>query len=284
MTIPATLKRLLAHETSLRDVMTSLATAARRYHAPTIGAMQLCCADESERETQEAFQTEFAQRLLPELKFWSRSPFQLRTLGARYDPGALAIGESHFATEESQRAFKVFLVKINSHVSVIEDVDGQLIFGRMERYDQDSCYCGAIDALLSGDGDLPFVAELARTFHADGLDRLSMLRDPDLVVPQQRALLGAVCNSVLQSRRVMAEILARVPASPTLYLICAGVTLNRMRDDTELVTMLATVDQRGEELHLDRVSVGSDPRQLRVETAAGRLRLIDGRSTSGSSA
>ena len=110
---------LLGREVNLDTCNRALRDFAQSQRAAAIGAVHVTCSDECEREEVESFQQWVADSLLPELKFSARSPFRSANLGARYEWGAVRIAEEHFATPDSRDAFKLMLVKINSHVAVL---------------------------------------------------------------------------------------------------------------------------------------------------------------------
>ena len=70
---------LLGAESGLDEVSRALRRHVERDRPPVVGAMQITCADAAERECIDAFQKEFVNRLLPELKFWSKAPFRSGT-------------------------------------------------------------------------------------------------------------------------------------------------------------------------------------------------------------
>lgn len=265
--------RLIGHERGLKDVCTALRDFVRAFDAPVVGAMHITCADESEFECMEAFQKGFVQQLLPELKFAQRTPFRLANLGARYEEGALAVAEHHYATPETRDAFKVLLVKVNAHVAV----DGQgpdATFGRLRRYDVESTACGALHALLDG-RDLPAVRELNDTFGVGGTNRLERLHDPSLVRPEHRSLFVALVSARLQTQRVIGDIQHHQAHSPTVYVVASCLTLNRAADDTEILCGLATMDGRTRAADVEYVGLGDDPTAYRVADDFGRLRVRD---------
>lgn len=61
-------------------------------------------ADEIENECAKVFHDEFAEPLLPRLKFARPAAFRLANLGARYEWGAVPMAEAHFAAPASQEA------------------------------------------------------------------------------------------------------------------------------------------------------------------------------------
>ncbi len=264
---------LLGVESGLDEVSRALRRHVERDRPPVVGAMQVTCADESERECIDAFQKEFVNRLLPELKFWSKAPFRSANLGGRYEWGSVRMAEQHFALPASRDAYKTLVVKINAHVSAIKTDDG-LHFGRMKRYRTDSTACGALYALLDG-MQQPFTHELAEAFASEGKDRLTMLRDPDRVDPSCRALYAAMVNARIQARHAILDIQDYRPITPTVYIIVACVTLNRPGPDTELLCGFYTADCRGDEAEVRYQGLGDDPTKYHLACRQPRLQTQD---------
>lgn len=259
------LQEMIGREHPLADVPAALERAVREIGAPVTGAYLITCSDESEKEARIAFYHGLVRRLLPELKFSRRSAFKTTNLGARYERGALAIAEDHFATPASMDAFKVLVVKLSSHVSIDKpDRDGSHVYGRMDRYDRESIFCGAINALLDG-VELPAIDDLRRTFSAGGLDRLALLADPEVVAPRLRPLAAAIVNARLQTAQIIADLEARTPTSPTVYLVASCVSFNRLDADTELFCGLATADSREPTIRASYTGLGDDPRRYRFD-------------------
>lgn len=179
------LRAAVGRERSVRSVCQGLHLGVSELGAPAVGAMHVTCADESEHECVTAFQTGFAQYVLPALKFAQQSPFRLANLGGRYEWGAVPIAEDHYATESSRAAWKLLVVKVNAHVAVERTSTG-LRFGVLERYGQSSACCGALSAVLAGDVQ-PFAAPIHDAFLSEGKDRLATLLDPARVDPEYRA-------------------------------------------------------------------------------------------------
>ncbi len=266
------LKSLIGVEHSLQDTSTALCRLTAALGAPVVGAFHVTCADETEAECIAAFQDSFANALLPELKFARRAPFHLATLGARYEPGALAIAEQHFATTDTRHAFKVLFVKLNAHVAV-EGSGPHLTFGSMQRYDRPSSACGALHALLAQAGDRPFLNELRAAFQSRGVDRLAVLRAADKVNSAERSLFAATASAELQAQAVLADIAQHRAHSPTYYVVVPCVTLNRTGPDTEILCGVHVVDQRGGPSGPQSYGLGDDPTNYRLTWESGRVRL-----------
>lgn len=254
---------MIGREHPIDDIPTALERYVRELAPPVVGAYQITCSDESEKEERIAFYDGLVRRLLPELKYSRRSAFKTSTLGGRYEQGAIAITEDHFATPASMSAFKVLVVKLSSHVSV--DSPGPEMpptYGRMDRYDRESVFCGALHALLDG-VELPAIDELRRSFRSGGIDRVALLNDPELVAHRMRPLAAAITNTRLQTARVLADIEHHSPTSPTVYVVASCVTFNRLAADTELLCGLAIADTREPELKAVYTGLGDHPARYR---------------------
>lgn len=267
------LAKMLGREHGLDEIALALRYQVESLHASAVGAMQITCADESEWATVEAFQKHFVEHLLPELKTWSRSPFRCANLGGRYEWGALRIAEQHFALRETAENYKIIVAKINSHVSAIS-LHAGLTFGPMERYNVRSNACGALHALVDG-GPLPFTHELKETFSSEGADRLAMLRDVERIDPAERMLFAAIVNARLQARQAMLDVQDYQPVTPTVYIILAGVTLNRPGDDTELPVGYYVADARQDDETFVYHGLGDDPTGYRMQARGSRVQVED---------
>ena len=267
------LQQLLGKEHELDFVSRSLRDYAQRQNAPVVGAVQVTCSDECEREAAESFQHWFAEQLLPELKFASKSPFRTANLGGRYEWGAIRVAEEHFATPDTRDAFKLLVVKLNSHVSVHES-GGQTGYGRMDRYGRDSAFCGKLHLLLEEQCE-PAMDDMSEAFDSEGKHRLAMLRDPEQVDPRLRSLLAAVASVRLQARRAIVDIQDYQGATPTVYLVVASVTLNRKARDTELPVCLYLADCRSGRREMLCHGLGDDPSRYEVTERHGQLVVED---------
>ncbi len=264
--IPERLRELVGREHDMDSVNWELKRYAHVIRAPVVGAYQISCSDESERECVESFHHIFVRELLPQLKYWSRSSFRTANLGGRYERGALAIAEEHFATPPSTNSFKLLVIKLNCHVSVVETKEGPL-YGWMQRYERESVYCGAMHALLDGASGA-FVDELAALFTSGGVDRLAKLRAMDESI---RSLAAAITGARLQLARIIADIETIKQHSPTLYLVLAAVTLNRTQKDSEFLAAMCTADYRHDAPEIECIGLGDDPSRYRIEYERGRL-------------
>lgn len=238
--------------------------------------MHITCADETEHECATAFQHGFAQYVLPPLKFAQNSPFRLANLGGRYEWGAVAIAEEHYATEASKAAWKLLVVKVNAHVAVARRGTHRT-YGALERYGRSSACCGALAGLLEG-VVAPFARPLREAFTSEGKDRLAVLRDPALVPEPVRGLYAALVSARLQARAVMLDIQDQVTPSPTLYVVLPCVTLNLPGPDTEILCGAYIADQRGSEPVDEYFGLGDDPTAYEVREEHDQLLVSDPQS------
>lgn len=266
------LYELLGAQHEMAQVCRALKFDLSPLAAPVVGAMHITCSDESEHECSEAFQHGFAREMLPRLKYGAHVPFRIANAGARYEWGTVAIAEDHFATPESVDAFKIIVVKINSHVAM-ERTGAGITFGTMPRYGAPSRYCGAIDALLSG-STLPLAEDLRETFLSEGRDRIAALASVD---EGHRALFGAVVNARLQARRVVLDIQEHRDQTPTVYVVLHAVSLNESGPDHELVGGVYVLDRRaGLQCETYR-GLGDDPARYEFAVVDGRVHVTDDR-------
>jgi hypothetical protein len=267
------LHKLIGGEQDVDEVAHTLYAYARDVAAPVSGALHLTCSDESEKECRDALQRNFAGHLLPRLKLGARSIFRLANLGARYEWGAVHIAEEHYSTVAARKSFKLMLVKVNAHVCADQSADG-LRFGRMQRYDARSTYCGALHSLMAG-GRLPFASDLNDAFASEGRDRLAALLDDDRVPPECRSLYVAVVSARIQARRAFIDIQDRKPSSPTLFIVMPCVTINRKRKDGEIVCGVYRGDWRSNAPVFEYRGLEDDPAGYRMATAAGNVVIED---------
>lgn len=222
----------------------------------------MTCSDETEREIVESFQHWFAEPLLPELKYWSRSVFRSANLGGRYEWGAIRIADEHYDNPDLRDGQRVLAIKLNPHVAV--DRSGTTpAFGKLDRYSRKSSCCGAIHALLDGVRH-PAMDEPRDAFRYDDRDRLAMLLDPQVVAPEFRSFVAAVVNARLQARSAIVDIQNYAPELPTYFIVLPRVTLNRSHRDTEFVVGMYWADSREGIGKAHYVGPGDDPSAYRI--------------------
>lgn len=271
----ASLRDAVGRERSPRGICQALHLAVSELGAPSVGAMHVTCADETEHECVTAFQQGFVQYVLPALKFAHVSPVRLSNLGGRYEAGSVGIAEQHYASGGGKGAWTLLVVKLNAHVAVSQTPDGPA-FGVLERYGRRSPCCGALSLVLEGD-ERPFVAPLVEALRSGGRDRLATLADPARVLPARRSLYAALASARLQAQAAVRDIERHEPLAPTLYLVLPCVTLNRPGPDGEILCGLHVADMRERPARIEDFGLGDDPGAYRLETSHGRIRVRDGR-------
>lgn len=262
------LQKLIGKGSSMRKVSDRIFRFAHDLRPAVVGAHQINCSDESERECVETFHSVVVRPLLPKLKYWAQSSFRTVNLGARYETGSIGIAENHYATKASKRSFKLLIVKVNSHVSVTEK-KGHTVFGQKNRYDKESVYCGALHALLEG-ADTAFTRQLHEVFSMHHIDRVGYLTQS--CKKSERALYAAICNASLQAQLAVRDILATPSSTPTCYLVVSAVTINRCEmHDNDLVAGIHFIDEREGARKQSYHGLGSDPARYQWSLAAGKV-------------
>ncbi|MEW6072129.1 MAG: hypothetical protein AB1726_05960 [Planctomycetota bacterium] len=263
----------LGREAARGDFARALRAWVQVAKAPLVGAQHVTCSDGAELEGSQTFHQEFVRYLVPPFALSRRAEFRTANLGGRYEWGTAPIAEIQFAGKTGA-PWKLLLVKINAHVAV-DDARGTLHCGKLRRFDADSPCCGALSFLLSGKAQGPFAEELREAFGAEELDRLALLRDPEVVDPALSPLYAAALDARLQARRAMIDAQEHVPRTPTLYLIVPCLSLNRRGSDAEIPLGVYYCDRRGGKPADEYCGLGDDPRRYTLAREGGRLVLSD---------
>ncbi len=266
------LYRIIGSERSLHEVARTIRGEVQSLRAPVVGAALLTCSDESETECADAFQRDLVNPLLPSLKFSKKAAFRTANLGGQYEWGAMALAEQHFAIPPSADSFKVMVIKLNAHVAVVSEREGDR-YGQMQRYQSESPCCGLLNSLLAGESGLPALERAREAFLSEGNDRLATVLDPEQVEPGLRALYAALVSARLQARRVMLDVQDRQPLTPTYYMVLPCVTLNREREDTEILCGVYSADRRSKKPEYHYTGLSDDPSRYRIESVMGRMEI-----------
>ena len=272
------IQRLIGAAYDAAEVARAIKEYVRGLNPPVVGALHVTCSDGAEHECADAFHQELVKELLPAYTFLNKAAFRTANLGARYEWNSIRVAESHFAGATAGHAYKLMVVKINTHVAWDATPEGP-VFGRMRRFDSESVYCGALHALLDGKRG-PFLDMLREVYESEGVDRLAMLRDPDRVSPETRSLIAAVVGARLQARQALLDIQDYAPLTPTLYLVLASVSLNRTGRDHELVCGYYHADYRGATPTLEYMGLGDDPSRYVVQASNAAITVADPESQS----
>lgn len=267
------LQALVGVESELAYVAGMLRRFVQALHPPAVGACLVTCSDEIEGECAAVFQRVFADELLVARKPGFRPVFRSANLGARYEWGAIRVAEQHFAVPRSREAFKVMVLKINSHVGVHGSGE-EVVYGELHSDGSEAACCGVLAALLQG-GQLPALQQLREQFRFGGQNRLLALLDGGSVEPRVRSLAAAVVNARLQAQWAVTDLEQYRPETPTVYLIVPCVTLNRPELDTELVVGQYGVDWTEQTPKLVYYGLGDDPSQYAMTLERGRVRIHD---------
>lgn len=267
------IRDLLGQEVDLDTCNRAVRELAQTERPAAVGAIHVLCSDECERPAMESFQRWVSDALLPDLKHSLRSAFRSANLGARYEWGAARVAEEHFAIPGHGDDVKVLIAKISSHVA-LSGSEKEPCFGTLNRYHSPSSCCGALGALLAG-ARRPSIDEIRECFSYDDIPRLGMLHDPDTIAPALKSLIAAVVHARLQARAAMVDIQDYLPATPTISLVLATVTVNRPQQDTEFVVGLYRADSRQGLGSGEYIGLGDDPSQYIFSNTGGRARIRD---------
>ena len=265
------LHKLIGQELYLEDVMRVFTFLLRDLRPPRVGAMQVCCSDEAEKECCDIFQRRFVEHFLPRLKFASAFPFRTVNLGGRYEWNSVGIAESHFAGSDPGDPCTLMLIKLDSHVSVAQDSDGS-VYGKRPRYQphEESFFCGFLHDLLDG-GQSPSSQELRQLFGSEGRDRIQTLLDPERVDPSLRSVFVAIVNARLQARKCILDLQDQPRPAPVFHIVLPCVTFNRTGRDTEMVCGVYGVDRRVHPAAVTYCGLNSEAETYRVESQGDRL-------------
>jgi len=263
------LHELIGLECELRLVSETLRQVAEKIGASVVGGFHITCSDEAEWECTKTFDQLFAKGLLPELKPNVQTPFRTMNLGARYEPGSIAIAEEHYTIPGPGNRTKLLLVKINSHVA-FEHAKGESQYGWLQRYDSRSSCCGALMSMTS-ETAIPAVTETRKLFRSNGKDRLAMIMNESKVLPRYRALFLALTNARLQASSAISDIMNHQPTMPIKYVVVPCVTVNRPTADSEIVVGSYLVDATEEVKTANYVGLSDWPGDYEVRNENGRL-------------
>jgi len=268
------LRTLVGHERPLREIAQALYFSSSAMAAPAAGALHVTCSDESENECAEALQRGFVLYMLPKLKFARQSAFRLANLGGRYEWSAVRLAEAHYASPETDKSFKLLVVKINAHVAYEELSDAAFRLGSFKRYGRESKCCGALHMLLQGDRQ-PYIDDLAESFESEGHDRVAALRDASRVEQRYAPLYAAIVSARLQARKALLDIQDYSPLSPTYYVVLPCVTINRPERDTEIVCGIYEVDGRSGSSEAVYFGLEDRPEDYTTSVRNGRFLVTD---------
>jgi hypothetical protein len=257
------LHELIGVEVELARVPRALRELAQELGAPAVGVHHITCSDEVAVESAEALQQWFSDEELPDFKPQSRAAFRTANLGARYEFGSIRVAEDHYATHPSRDAFKLMVLKIDTHVGRQLTGEGPK-YGSIDRYGLQSTCCGALTALLGG-ASLPALDELQDVWCADGYDRLAALNDEDAIPAEHRLLLAAVVAARLQAGLALQDIEDHRPETPTIYLVLPCVTINSHEPGTEILVGQYAVDATQSPPTVKYHGLHADPAAYRVK-------------------
>ncbi|MDE0895473.1 MAG: hypothetical protein OSB10_02700 [Planctomycetota bacterium] len=269
------LERLIGTEQRLGAVGRAIVSVARKTHSKHVATLHVTCSDEREKECADDF-VNTVVRELGDGPYTRRAPMRTANLGARYEWGCAPLASNHFDAEGT--ANSLLIIKISSHVGFVQN-EGVREYGLLDREHLTTHSCGALCCLLDG-ATKPFTHELELLFGSEGLDRLGLLRDVNVIPAAERAVAAGVINARLQARKAMLDVGEhswRYPGkSPERILVVSCVTINRPGVDHELLAgfyggVLDSSSPSG--VKFTWTGLSDDPQELAVTHVAGALNL-----------
>ncbi|MGQ9605865.1 MAG: hypothetical protein ACUVTW_06660 [Thermogutta sp.] len=276
---------LIGLESDLCSATTALCRAVERERPTVVGALHVTCSDEAEWETAAVFQRDFVERLLPSLKLGQKAAFRSVNLGSRYESGACRVMVHHFALAEPKHIeldlLHTYVVKINSHVGILETADGP-VFGQFLRFGHPSACCGALAAAIAGNRsftsfpDTPAFADIAESL-ADIPDHAAAYVRQN-VAESLRMLYFAVLHAqrqALAATRELERAVAELKDARVSCYVVAGVAVNRPGPDSEIVVSVTRFDKPpgGLPSQPEMRGLGLDPRRYHATFDRSRLRI-----------
>jgi hypothetical protein len=253
------LEALVGREGRLGGIGRAKVAVVRRLRADHVSTLHITCSDGLEQKAMKAYH-DTVVRDLTQAGERDWAPLRTANLGARYEWASGPVAFSHFRGEGSS----VALIKINTHVGV-ERGGSQPAFGFFDRGGRRSATCGALSMLLAG-RDEPFIHELEELFGSGGIDRLALLRDPEVTPPELAALFAAVLQARLQARRALLDNVETANdglPGPDRLLIVASVTINQKGTDHELLVGFYAGERNAKgRLVMTWCGLSDDPRDL----------------------
>lgn len=264
------LEALVGREGHLGGIGRAKVAVVRRLRAEHVSTLHVTCSDGLEKKANKSY-LDTVVRDLTNAGERDWAPLRTANLGARYEWASGPVAFSHFRGAGSSAA----LIKINTHVGV-EHTGAEPAFGFYDRGGRRSATCGALSMLLAG-MDEPFIHELEELFASGGLDRLALLRDPEVTEPELAPLLAAVLQARLQARRALLDNVETANdglPGPDRLLIVAAVTINQKQSDHELlVGFYAGERNPAGRLVMTWCGLPDDPRELRCERHHSGIRI-----------
>jgi len=259
-------------ETPQDRVAYDLKFAVRELRAPTVGVLHVTCSDEAERETVEIFQRCFVQDLAPRLTIGGCSALRSANLGGRFEWSSLAVAEANFSQAKGADDFKLMVVKINSHVGVIESHTTKR-FGMIDRYGKEAPACSALRGFLDGTRQPhQYVSSFQEQFSSEGLDRRERLKE---IADAYRYLAAAVVSARLQARSAAMEAQDHLPVNPTVYVIIPCVTLHCRERNAEILAGIYLIDRRSDKVEGFYRGLGDDPLNYSFSENHGLVQVSD---------
>ncbi len=265
------LERSLGVEVALDVFHGTLRRAAQGLHERAeCGTMLVTCSDEFMGEVRGAFARDVARPLTAQQMIGSRGTYAVANLGGRFEPGAIALADEHFARRPGSHAPQTLLIELATHVGRRRK-GHESAYGEIDRFGRVSACCGALARLLEAPPETaavkhPWFDQLSAFF---GPARLEALRGDHA---SMRLTKAAIVHAVLQAESAIADLMREPPLQPRDVLLVGIVAVNQPGVDGALPVAVHHLRFDGEWLHMESgAALRSTPAALEVEERGGRL-------------
>lgn len=225
----AELRNQLGRELSLPAFHTLLHRAAHGLGRDALfGTCLITCSDEFQGDLRRSFDQDVAQPLLSASFGEAQRSFEISNLGARVEPGTMALFADHFVQPEHAGA-ELFVAHISAHLG--RRRDGETFeYGYSQRFGTRSPCCGALNAALQTPAKfepmrLTWLDQLRDSF---GGRRLEELRELPVGV---RPIQHAVTHAVLQAEAALTDLWRDPPDAGQTILLVSSVSVNQPGED-----------------------------------------------------
>jgi hypothetical protein len=236
------------------------------------GVCLVSCSDEFQGELRSRFDRDVARPLSSPTVVGTRSVFSLSNLGARLEPGAVAVANDHFTVESRREGAKLLLVKIAAHVGM-RTQDHETIWGEVDRCGQPSPCCAALGMVITppaitGAVRYPWLEDLQAAFGPRRIEALRTESGPFRMVK------AALIHAVLQAETAVTDLFRAPPPTETHILVVPIVVIDQQGPEDAIVAGVHHLFAKGGNLDIVHgAALRTTPQGLEVESKSGRLRV-----------
>ena len=236
------------------------------------GVCLVSCSDEFQGELRSRFDRDVARPLSSPMVVGRRGVFSLSNLGARLEPGAVAVANDHFTVESRHTGAKLLLIKIAAHVGM-RTQGHETVWGEVDRFGQPSPCCAALSMVINppviaGAMRYPWLEDLQAAFGARRTEALQAEPGPFRMVK------AAVIHAVLQAENAVTDLFRAPPQTETHLLVVPIVVIDQQGPEDAIVAGVHHLFAKDGNLDIVHgAALRTTPEALGVESQGGRLRV-----------